>query len=82
MESFFLYMYIFDIYSPNTQQKRPYHLVAFGGMDQHRYYMNLDRETKREFFRSEMVDLPGKECVHISKAAAPGRFNRTRKKHR
>ncbi|CAK8993020.1 1-aminocyclopropane-1-carboxylate oxidase 1 (ACC oxidase 1) (Ethylene-forming enzyme) (EFE) [Durusdinium trenchii] len=48
-----------------------------------RYYMKLDAETKREFFRPvsaqlssasgsvlepEVVELPGKECVHISKA--------------
>lgn len=45
--------------------------------------MKLDAETKREFFRPvsaqlssasgsvlepEVVELPGKECVHISKA--------------
>lgn len=40
-----------------------------------RYYMKLDPQTKKEFFRPsacglepELVELPGKECVHLSKA--------------
>jgi len=40
-----------------------------------RYYMKLDPQTKKEFFRPnacglepEKMELPGKECVHLSKA--------------